>query len=155
MKRLSTHAPLELGLLWRLSGKESACSARDEKDLGSIPWSGRSPGVGHGNPLQYYCLENSMDRGAWWATVYRFVKSQTQVKQLSTQASFMLHVVGRRSKTLNPQWISSITSLQSCPTLCNLMDCSPPGSSVHGGFQARTLEWVAMPFSRGSSWPRD
>ena len=46
-------------------------------------------------------------------------------------------------------------SLQSCLTLCNPMDCSPPGSSVHGILQARILEWVAMPSSRGSSWPRD
>ena len=44
---------------------------------------------------------------------------------------------------------------QSCPTLCDPMDCSPPGSSVHGILQARILEWVAIPFSRGSSWPRD
>ena len=46
-------------------------------------------------------------------------------------------------------------SLQSCLTLCNSMDCSFSGSSVHGVLQARTLEWVAMPSSRGSSWPRD
>ena len=46
-------------------------------------------------------------------------------------------------------------SLQSCPTLCDPMDCSPPGSSVHGILQARILEWVVMPFSRGSSQPRD
>ena len=45
--------------------------------------------------------------------------------------------------------------LQSCPTLCNPVDCSPPGSSVHGILQARILEWVAVPFSRGPSWPRD
>jgi len=44
---------------------------------------------------------------------------------------------------------------QSCPTLFNPMDCSPPGSSVHGILQARILEWVAIPFSRGSSQPRD
>ena len=44
---------------------------------------------------------------------------------------------------------------QSCPTLCDPLDCSPPGSSVHGILQARILEWVAMPFSRGSSQPRD
>ena len=44
---------------------------------------------------------------------------------------------------------------QSCPTLCNPMDCSPRGSSVHGIFQARMLEWVAISFSRGSSRPRD
>ena len=46
-------------------------------------------------------------------------------------------------------------SLQSCPTLCDPMDCSPPVSSVHGILQARILEWVAMPSSRGSSQPRD
>ena len=44
---------------------------------------------------------------------------------------------------------------QSCPTLCDPIDCSPPGSSVHGIFQARVLEWVAISFSRGSSQPRD
>ena len=45
--------------------------------------------------------------------------------------------------------------LQSCPTLCDPMDCSPPGSSAHGVIQARILEWVTKPSSRGSSWPRD
>ena len=49
----------------------------------------------------------------------------------------------------------SAKSLQSCPTLCEPMDHSPPGSSVHGIIQARILEWVAMPFSRGSSLPKD
>ena len=46
-------------------------------DVGCIPGSGRSPGGGHGNPLQYSCLENTMDRGAWWATAYRVAQSQT------------------------------------------------------------------------------
>ena len=55
-----------LGFQW-LHGEEPTCSAGD---LGSIPGSGRSPGEGHGNPLQYSCLGNSMDRGAWWATVH-------------------------------------------------------------------------------------
>ena len=55
-------------------GKESALN---EGDLGSIPGSRRSPGKGNGNPLQYSCLENSMDRGAWWATVHGVTKSQT------------------------------------------------------------------------------
>ena len=45
---------------------------------------GRSPGGGHGNPLQYSFLENVMDRGAWWATVHRVTKSQTRLKQLDT-----------------------------------------------------------------------
>ena len=46
-------------------------------------------------------------------------------------------------------------SLQLCLTLCNYMDCSPPGSSVHAILQARILEWAVIPFSRGASWPRD
>ena len=52
--------------------KESACNARDP---GSIPRWGRSPGGGHGDPLQYPCLENPMVRGAWWAAVHRVAKS--------------------------------------------------------------------------------
>ena len=44
---------------------------------------------------------------------------------------------------------------QSCPTLCDPMDCSPPGFSIHGILQERILEWIAIPFSRESSWPRD
>ena len=51
-------------------------NAGDKKDLGSIPGLGRLPGGGHGNPLQYSCLENPMDRGAWWAMVHRVAKSR-------------------------------------------------------------------------------
>ena len=54
-------------------GKESTCNAGD---LGSMPGLGRSPGGGHGNPLQRSCLENPMDRGAWRATVHEVTKSQ-------------------------------------------------------------------------------
>ena len=59
-----------------LSGKESACSAGD---AGLIPGSGRSPGEGNGNPLQYSCLENPMDKEAWWAAVHRVTKSWTRL----------------------------------------------------------------------------
>ena len=52
-------------------GKETAYSPGDARDMGSIPGMGSSPGGGHGNPLQYSCLENPMDRGAWWATDHR------------------------------------------------------------------------------------
>ena len=55
-------------------GKESAFNVGD---LGLMPGLGRFPGEGHGNPLQYFCLENPMDRGAWWATVQGMAKSQT------------------------------------------------------------------------------
>ena len=57
--------------------KNLCANAGDKRDSGSIPGLGRSPGGGHGNPLQYSCLENPMDRGAWWATVHRVTKSQT------------------------------------------------------------------------------
>ena len=57
-------------------------NAGDIRDVGSIPGSGRSLGGGHGNPLQYSCLEHPMDRGAWWATVHRVTKSQTWLKRL-------------------------------------------------------------------------
>ena len=64
-------------------GKESACSAGDAGNMGSILGSERSPGGGHGNTLQYSCLENPMDKGAWQVTVHRITKSQTRLKQLS------------------------------------------------------------------------
>ena len=52
-------------------------------------------------------------------------------------------------------WLNLCLVAQLCPTLCHPMDCSPPGFSVHGILQARILEWVAIPFSRGSSWSKD
>ena len=55
-------------------------NAGDLRDKGSIPRSGRSPGGGHGNPLQYSCVENPMDRGTWQATVHGITKSQTRLK---------------------------------------------------------------------------
>ena len=60
--------------------KHLLANAEDERDAGLIPGSGRSPGGRHGNPFQYSCLENPMDRGAWWATVHGATKSQTQLK---------------------------------------------------------------------------
>ena len=57
--------------------KNPPATAGDARDAGSVPGWGRSPGGGHGNPLQCSCLENPMDRGAWQATVQRVTKSQT------------------------------------------------------------------------------
>ena len=67
------------------SGKEPTCHCRDVRDEGSISGLGRSPGGGNGNPFQCSCLENLMDRGAWWATVYRDAKGQTRLKRHGTQ----------------------------------------------------------------------
>ena len=69
-------------------GKESACNAVAAGDLGSIPGSGRSPGGGHGGPLQCSCLENPMDRGSWWATVHGLTKQLT-----TTEVTWHAHVL--------------------------------------------------------------
>ena len=66
------------------SGREPTCHGGDVRDVSSIHGSGRSSGAGHGNPLQYSCLEDAVDRGPWWATVHRVTISQTQLKWLST-----------------------------------------------------------------------
>ena len=90
---------IALGLPWWLSGKESACSAGASGDVGSVPGSRRSPGGGNGNPLQYSCLENGMDRGDWRATGHRVTKGQTR---LSARAY--------------------ITALQCCVSFCCIMN---------------------------------
>ena len=68
----------QLSLSLEFPGSDSKESVHNVGDLGSIPGSGRSPGNGNGNPLKYSCLENSMDGGAWWATVHGVTKSWTQ-----------------------------------------------------------------------------
>ena len=67
-------------------GKEPACHEGDIRDAGSIPGLGRSPRGGNGNPLQYSCLENPMDRGAWWATAHGVEDSDT-TEQLTHTSS--------------------------------------------------------------------
>ena len=68
----------------------SPASAGDIRDVGSIPGSGRLPGGGHGNILQYSCLENRMDRGVWRAMVHKVTKSATRLEHLSTHALLLL-----------------------------------------------------------------
>ena len=68
---------MNMGFPRGADGKESACDAGDP---GLIPELGRSPGEGNGNPLQYYLLENSMDRGAWWATAHGVAQSRMRLR---------------------------------------------------------------------------
>ena len=65
------------------SGTNPPANAGDAQDVGLIPELGRSPGVGTGNPLQYSCLENSMDRGTWWVTVHGVTKSLDMIEALT------------------------------------------------------------------------
>ena len=192
-----------------------AANAGDVRDSGLILGWGRSSGEGHGNSLQYPCLENPMDRGAWWATVHKVTKSLHDWNDLAYKQYYIgrgrnswsvcvvrsrlqanrewsqekkrrniycVKLCSRHSSNSNLAQIRNILSVlqmrtlglrevmylvqgytakdmkwsesevaQLCPTLCDPVDCSPPGFSVHGILQARILEWVATPFSRGSS----
>src|SRR5574339_1058885 len=76
------------------AGKESACNAGD---WGSIPGSGRSPGEGNGNPLQYSCLENPMDGEAWWATVHGVAQSRTRLSDFTF--TFHFHALEKQMAT--------------------------------------------------------
>ena len=86
--------------------KASACNAGD---LGLIPGSGRSPGEGNGNPLQYSCLENPMDGGAWWATVHGVAKSWTRLSNFTHSHSHhpLELTPGQNSVCDSPTWAST------------------------------------------------
>ena len=115
---------------WR-SGKEFACQHRRCKRWGFNPWSGRTPGVGNGNPFQSSCLENSMDRGTWWTIVQKITRVRYDWVCVHTAVCVC---------------VCSLS--QSCPDLCGSMCCSPPVSSLCGILQARILEHAAFSFSR-------
>ena len=106
--------------------KNPPANAGGVRDSGSIPRLGRSPGGGHSNPLQYSCLENLMDRGAWWATVHRVAKSWTGVKRLSTHAQVL-------EVTLKPHDCSEPHICSQKPQLC-LESGDHCGGHMAGGF---------------------
>ena len=78
--QLVQNAPAMQTTLVQFLGQEDPLDACNTGDAGSLPESGRSPGEGHGHPLQYSCLENPMDRGVWQAAVHGVAKSWTQLK---------------------------------------------------------------------------
>ena len=84
-------------------GSEVKATAYNAGDLGSIPGSGRSPGEGTGNLLQYSCLENPMDGEAWWATVHGVAKSQTWLSDFTLE--YILHK-GRKVVSVVQPWVS-------------------------------------------------
>ena len=95
-------------------------------------------------------------RGADIAQAAPEQRSCSPAARSAGQACLLLHTTASSSASaLALLRTESVLVTQSCLTLCDPMDCSPPGSSVHGILQARILEWIAMPSSRGSSQPRD
>ena len=114
--------------------KNLSVSGGDIRDASSIPGLGRSPGGGHGNPLQYSCLGNPTDRGNWWATVHGVTKKWTWPKQLNTHAKVVLMLYccvfsAQQHYGSKAMWCCCSVA-QLCLTLCNPMSCSTPGLLV-------------------------
>ena len=111
--------------------------------MGSIPWSGRSPGGGHGNPHQYSCLGNPLDRGAWRATVHRVGKSRTRLERLSMHAYTQLRHLG---SPVGPEmeYLCLAVSFPSVHLTCPEVDWSS---------QLRTRSWPAQPSRSPWCWP--
>ena len=129
--------------------KNMPASAADVRDMGLISGLGRSPGEGQHNPLQYPCLENPVDRGAWWATVHSIAKSQTRQKRLSRhsgralpdplpRSSFgNLSIFGWAGSSLLPGLcvVAMWGLLSSCSTWashCGSVSCCGPQALEHG-----------------------
>ena len=133
------------GLPWWFIGKESACNAGATGDAGSIPGLGRSPEGGHGNSRQYSCLENRMDRGAWWPTVCRVTQSQIWLKQLSTPRNSEGHIRASHCKSTEP-WLTLMQIIIIVILLLPLIAlCDPTAYTVHAILQARILKPFPSP----------
>ena len=120
-----------------------SCPTLCEPIDGSLPGS-PAPGILQARTLEWVAISFS---NAWkWKVNYKWVQKRGEAMKL------LMH-----RKSLQYFLCCAVLCLvaQSCLTLCNPMDCYVPGSSVHGIFQARILKWVAISFSRVSSWPRD
>ena len=122
--------------------KNPPTNARDVRDSGSIPGWGRSPGGGHGNPLQYSCLENPMDRGAWRAAVHGVTKSRRGLKWLSTNLQCLACL---RDPALRHAPVTCYKSRKvkvsslSCPCFPAPSGRVSPNSAVSGGTCVGTL----------------
>ena len=126
-----------------LSGKESVCDAGDPGESGSIPGSGRHPGGGSGNPLQYSWLENPMDRGAWRATVHGVTKSRLRPSNEAHMRAifhcicvlrFLYPFICRWTCRLSPCLVSNATTNIGCMYPFRLLSGYIPRSGIAGSY---------------------
>ena len=126
--------------------KGSAYNVGDREDVDLIAGSRRSPAGRSGNPLQYSCLENPMDRGLRRATVHGVTKSN-MTEWLSMHIyNICIYIYTHSSFICIYMCVCKVA--QSCLTLCNPVDCSLPDSSVYGILLVRIPEWITVSFSR-------
>ena len=127
-----------------LEVKNLPANAGARTDTGSVPGLGRSPAEGHGDPLQYSCLENPKDRGAWQATVHSVAKSWTSLKQFSTSMPAIMRIlslpcVGPKKGPLRWNWVPHVPGewTLSIPgqVWVQLMGCP--------GFSASEISWIS------------
>ena len=111
----------QCGLSNGASGKEPTCQCRRHKRHKFSPWVMKIPGGGHDNPLHYSCLENPMDRGAWWATVHGLTQSQTQLRWLGThthaKATHTCDVAQPPPRSLSREWNCHLSTWLQKPKL--------------------------------------
>ena len=119
-------------------GKESACNAGD---LGSIPGSKSSPGEGNGNPLQYSCLKNPMDRGDWQATVYRAAKSWTRLKRQS------MHTPGPSRASVVAQSLKNSPVMQETACSAGDLGSDPRSERSPGEGNDNPLQYSGLEYS--------
>ena len=129
---------MEKGFPGTSDSKEFACNAGDP---GSLPGLGRSPGDGHGYPLQYSCLDNPMDRGAWWAIVPEVTKSWTWLSK------FHFHLIERGVDPTSVAMMTTRGQTRACLELCTL---SPP--SRGGGRKGKVISFCWEVWCETSSW---
>ena len=137
------------GLPGGAHGKEPAYQCRRCKRCRFDPWSGRSPGGEHSNPFQYSCLGSPMDRGAWWVIFHGVTKSCTQLKQLSSSGNI------EYEKRLNNVLLCCAQSFSHVQIFVTPWTIARQAPLSKGILQARILEWLTLPSSRGSSQVRD
>ena len=131
--------------------KNLPANAGDARDACSIPWWRRSPGVGNGIPFQYSCLEISMDRGAWWATVHGVTKSLSFVTWLSTHTAIIILALVTSSLTVTPSQLVFLTSnLSSHDILSAYCQINWPQNCFHSfTLSLKTLSWFPIVYKAG------